>query len=398
MNSTVGVPSSKRVRWTGDWLDLLGEVVLPGLCTGCGGCVIACPHDVLDLDRPRWNPSLRAEGWFEGNAAQCSHGQRGCTLCTRACPRFRLWESDADRQMFGRARTAEEVVGISQGVYLVESTDQQIASVGQDGGFASALLIYALEHDDIDGALVGYCDDRWDTHAGVATTREEVLRAAGSRYTYTANTLAFDEAVDRGLTRLGLVGMGCQVSVPAVAGARGAPKLARKIALTVGLLCSKTFTEDIFEGLLSARYGVARHEIVKVNIKGRLQVWLDREEGDDYLEIPLREAREWTRPGCERCPDFGAEHADLSLGGIGAYAGRTLTVVRTDLGADLLMRMKRDGWIEVHDAREEDPAAVALMQKLGVAQRKRWPVAVSPSSSPCPEPAALPIPSVAATA
>ena len=29
------------------WKHLYDEVVTSGLCTGCAGCVIACPHDVL---------------------------------------------------------------------------------------------------------------------------------------------------------------------------------------------------------------------------------------------------------------------------------------------------------------------------------------------------------------
>ena len=29
------------------WKHLFDEVVTSGLCTGCAGCVVACPHDVL---------------------------------------------------------------------------------------------------------------------------------------------------------------------------------------------------------------------------------------------------------------------------------------------------------------------------------------------------------------
>jgi coenzyme F420 hydrogenase subunit beta len=38
----------------------------------------------------------------------------------------------------------------------------------------------------------------WKAVPGVATNRDEVLAAAGSRYTYSANTMAYDEAVERG--------------------------------------------------------------------------------------------------------------------------------------------------------------------------------------------------------
>ena len=45
----------------------------------------------------------------------------------------------------------------------------------------------------------------WKAKPGVATNKDEVLAAAGSRYTYSANTLAMKEAKERGVDRLALV-------------------------------------------------------------------------------------------------------------------------------------------------------------------------------------------------
>src|SRR5258706_13044360 len=42
--------AEKKERWTFSWKHLYSEVVTSGLCTGCAGCVIACPHDVLGYD------------------------------------------------------------------------------------------------------------------------------------------------------------------------------------------------------------------------------------------------------------------------------------------------------------------------------------------------------------
>ena len=39
------------------------------------------------------------------------------------------------------------------------------------------------------------------------------------------------------------------------------------------------------------------------------------------------------------CPDFAAEHADISTGGIGEDNDWTLTIVRTDLGREIISRM-----------------------------------------------------------
>ncbi|NDC91836.1 MAG: hypothetical protein EB089_08300, partial [Acidimicrobiia bacterium] len=37
-------------RWTAQWKELYEEVINTGLCTGCAGCVISCPHDVIGYE------------------------------------------------------------------------------------------------------------------------------------------------------------------------------------------------------------------------------------------------------------------------------------------------------------------------------------------------------------
>src|SRR3954470_4503957 len=86
-------PATKRERWTAQWKELFDEVVMTGLCTGGAGGVISCPHDVLDYNHASggYKPFHIEE---EAGPGDCVHGQKGCTTCTRACPRFRLWETE----------------------------------------------------------------------------------------------------------------------------------------------------------------------------------------------------------------------------------------------------------------------------------------------------------------
>ena len=331
---------------------------------------IACPHPVLDYetDNGVYRPFHLD---IDGGPDDCTHGQKGCTMCTRACPRFRNWESEIDTHKFARERTDDEVWGIGD-VLLARATDESLVENGQDGGFVSALLIYALENDVIDAALVSGLEgdgSTWRAVPQVARTRDEVIETAKSRYTYSANLLAYPEAAEGGAERIALVGMGCMASAPGAMQSRKAGKLARRLCLTIGLMCSKTFDDSIFEELFEAKYAIKRADILKMNIKGVFQIWTT---DGDFHEVPLKEAHAFTREGCKQCPDFAAEHADISTGGIGAFGDWTLVIVRTDQGRELMGAMKEKGLIETRPG-DDDPGAVALLHRLAVISRKRWP-------------------------
>src|SRR5215211_5389380 len=129
-------PAAARAttRWTAQWKELYEEVITTGLCTGCAGCVVTCPHDVIGYEHEegKYTPFHLEE---ELGPANCIHGEKGCTTCTRACPRFRTWESAADMHL----------------------------AHGQDGGFVSAMLVWLMQHVYIDAAMVSGVepDDAW---------------------------------------------------------------------------------------------------------------------------------------------------------------------------------------------------------------------------------------------
>ena len=357
-----------------NWAELFSEVVTSGLCTGCAGCVIACPHDVLSYTdiNGAYKPFHTD---VDGDAATCTH--ETCTMCTRACPRFRNWETEIDTFRFGRERTNDELYGVGD-VLLVKAVDESVHEAGQDGGLVSTLLIYALENDIIDAALVSGLEgdgSTWKAEPRVVTTRDEVLATAGSRYTYSPNLLAYNQAIEAGHERLAVVGMGCMASTPGAMQSRKAGKVARRLGLTIGLLCSKTFNDSIFEELFEAKYGIHKSTIAKMNIKGVFQIWT---KDGAYHEVPLKEAHAWTREGCEHCPDFSAEHADISCGGIGTFSNWTLTITRTDQGRALLGALIEKGLVETKPI-DDDPDTLALLKKLARLSRKRWPEEADPA-------------------
>jgi coenzyme F420 hydrogenase subunit beta len=377
-NPTTG---AKKARWTYQWKELFDEVITSGLCTGCAGCVISCPHDVIGYEHEpgAYTPFHLEE---ELGLDDCIHGQKGCTSCTRACPRFRAWEPEADLHLFGREREPDEMAGVYSDILLTRASDDFVYDVGQDGGLVSAILIWCLENDIVNGALTSGVenlpngDPGWKAFPMVATNREEVLRGAGSRYTYSANTMGFPEAKEKGLDRLALVGMSCQTSVAPVMWHRKIGKVSKPIKLNIGLLCSKSFDDALFDELFEVKYGLKKEDIAKMNIKGVFQIWT---KDGGYHEINLKECHAWTREGCHHCPDFAAEHADISTGGIGDASDWTLTIVRTELGRAIIDAMVKDGVIETRPG-DDDPGAIALMHKLAQKSRERWPEWAAPAA------------------
>ena len=376
MTITEAAPTGTE-RWTNQWKELYEEVINTGLCTGCAGCVIACPHEVIGYKHEEGNykPFHIEE---ELGLDNCGHGEKGCTSCTRACPRFRTWEPDADMHLFGKTRDDSAMYGQFKQLLLVRAADDNVHEKGQDGGFVSAMLIWLMKHDYIDAALTSFMEGdgtSWKALPGIARTPEDVLKAAGSRYTYSANTLALKQAQEEGLSRLALVGMSCQSSVLPIMWKRKVGKTGKPFLFNIGLLCSKTFDDAIFEELFLAKYGLKKEEMIKMNIKGAFQIWM---KDGSFHEIDLKECHQWTREGCKTCPDFAAEHADISTGGIGEDNAWTLCIVRTALGEEVMNRMIADGSVIARPA-ETDATAMKLLKLLSTVSRRRWPATANPA-------------------
>ena len=75
------------------------------------------------------------------------------------------------------------------------STDKKITDVSQDGGIVSALLCYALDEGIIEGAVVaGTPDEDWRPIPTVVTSADEVIAAAGTKYSMSPTLSAVKEA------------------------------------------------------------------------------------------------------------------------------------------------------------------------------------------------------------
>lgn len=354
------------------WKQLYEQIVTTDVCCGCSICVVVCPHKVLEYDYATEKPyQTDTDG-----PGDCSHGKTGCDICSRACPRLDndtgVWKwiwPDMEQALFGRTRLPEESFGIFRSVILARAADPQVLEAGQDGSVGSALILHGLASGALDGAVVsGFNGSTQVTEPRLVTTSEDVLATGRSRYTYCATPMALLEAHKQKLRKLAMVGVSCEIAAAPMMAMNGVRKWSNKIALTIGLMCSETFlSEPFLEAKLQGTYGVDMTRVKKINVKGRVVVTYD---DDTDVEVPLAEARELARPwGCPTCPDFSAEYADLSLGGLG-MDGWTMVVIRTERGETFFDSAVAAGGLETRPAAEE-PKAYDLMERLAKRQRRR---------------------------
>ena len=71
----------------------------------------------------------------------------------------------------------DSVLGPHQEILTARATDKKILKNAQDGGIVTALLVYALEKNIIDGTIVaGDGNEPWKPEPIVATTKKEILK------------------------------------------------------------------------------------------------------------------------------------------------------------------------------------------------------------------------------
>ena len=332
---------------------LLEKVVLKEKCMGCSACVLVCPFVCLEYHEEK--PKL---------VKKCEV----CGICPRVCPRFKWPLSDLEKLVFGRERTANEDFGVYQHLVLAQTTDKDVISSCQDGGVVTTLVTFALKNGTIDGALLSDLgtDKPFFPTPVLATTSEEVLKCAGTRYTYSPNLLAVQEAFKQKTQSLAFVGTPCQIQAIRKMEAAKLKRFTNKIKFTIGLMCTESFTyEGLMEKHIQQTLGVNLRDIKKMNIKGKVIVTTN---SGDVKTISLTEAKRYTRKSCLPCTDFSAELADISVGGLG-LRGWTLTIIRTETGRELFEAAVKAGLIKTRPA-DEEKRALSLLVKLSKKKRK----------------------------
>lgn len=263
------------------------------------------------------------------------------------------------------------VLGTYKEITLARSTDKQIQKISQDGGIASGLLCFALDEKIIDGAVVaGPSDEMWKPEPTVALTSDEVLAAAGTKYTLSPNVWKLKEAVRQyGLEKVGIVTIPCQTmgirkmqSYPF-----GVRFLADKMALVIGIFCTENFPFESLKTFISAKAGVDFDLVEKMDIgKGKFWVYTQ----DDVINFPIKETHGYEQNGCKVCLDLVTELSDISTGSIGAPDNWSSVLVRTD-GGETIFKQALDAGVIETKAMDEGKFGLEMLTKLAKSKKDK---------------------------
>jgi coenzyme F420 hydrogenase subunit beta len=308
--------------------DLIEDVQKPGLCHRCGGCVTFCTavnYGALELD---------AEGMPRyADEDKCIE----CGLCHTICPEVDELIEETQKRL-----AWQPPIGRVMETSIARAADNKIRKKATDGGVVTALLLHLFKSGRIDGAIVTKQTGPSMREPFLAVSEEDILSAAGfffdtsqgmkrfSDYYSTYSQISqFHPLISKGLQRVAFVGTPCQIkSVRRMQTLNIMPSDSIKFCL--GLFCSGNFVFGKKEQQKIAKIGGFQlKDIKKINIKDDLIVHLNSGE---VKTIMLDELEFMKRFACYFCPDYSAEYADVSFGGIGAEQGWTTVITRTPVG------------------------------------------------------------------
>jgi coenzyme F420 hydrogenase subunit beta len=315
------------------FFNLIQEVQKPGRCHHCGGCVTFCTainYGALELGedgKPRYK-----------DIEKCIE----CGLCYSICPEVGELDEETKRQVAWSAP-----MGRILGTTVSRAMDPEVRARATDGGAVTALLLHLFDLGRIDGAIVTRRVGLFRRQPWLATSRQEILEAAGFHFdtspgmslfsevysTFSPSIVELEDVAKQHLNRVAFVGTPCQINSLRRMEALGIVP-SGSIKFHLGLFCTGNFHFGPEQRRKLEQVGQFQWDQVrKVNVKENLLVHL---KDGLVRQIPLDQLDFMKRFACHYCNDYAAEFADLSFGGIGSPEGWTTVIMRSPLGRAIM--------------------------------------------------------------
>ncbi len=237
------------------------------------------------------------------------------------------------------------------GAYIARSTAENVKAEG--GGAVTAILLYLLDKKKIDGVVAAKKTRGIKGEVVLAKTREEILMAAGNRWSIVPYTMRLKETLmSTDVKRVAFVGLPCQAQF--LRQMKMFPLMesdfAGKIFVIISLFCMGTFAVESFTDYLARNYNVPLEEVENIDIEGDYLVIF---YSGKKLRLPIESIIYHIQHGCILCPDYTGVFADISAGRA-SMEGYTLILTRNRLADNIVNNAAHDGYLEISEAAEDE--------------------------------------------
>lgn len=339
------------------------NVVREGNCSGCGACAQISPDVKMGLsERGYMRPIVSYE------SEQTDDDKR--KEFSRICPGRRV-----EAPKFDKTASWHPIFGSHIKAWEAWANDAEIRYKGSSGGAITALTSWLLETKQLD-SVVGAAAEKSDPRRTVSLelmTREDAIRAAGSRYAPVSNAALY-ESTER---NLGFVGKPCEASaVRALSETRNE----HQTPLVISFFCAGVPNQFATENLIRELGVGEKSKITQLRYRG--YGWPGKfyardahgNEGimsyDESWGKALGPTTQWR---CKICPDGIGQNADIVAGdywhadsnGYPIFAdgeGISVLIARSARGASLINDAIESGILSARPINLDEVEAVQPLQ------------------------------------
>jgi len=331
------------------------DVIRYGLCNRCGSCAGLSGGKIVFSDRTgKYLPLIR-EPLDETTSR----------LVWEACS-GKGFDFPKQRQSVFGDPEGHPFIGHYKKIYIGNSTDPEIRLNAASGGIISAVLIWLLGKKMINGAVVlGMSENEpWLAQPFIATTKEEILKAAQSKYIISPVNEILPEIgqFDGTLAYVGLPG---QVQSVRLLLQAGHPSV-RNIRYIFGPFYGNTLHFSSVISFLHS-FGIKDHTQIR-------KLYFRYGEWPGKMRVELKDGRVFELPKFHAnylipfhilknsllCTDLTNEYTDISGGDAWAPVyedrgkGFSMVISRSEAGEEILRQMILEGRLELSPLGEQE--------------------------------------------